>query len=457
MAGKYEIDMVHGSLMPKIIRFSIPLIITNMLQMFYNAADLIVVGRFAGSNSLAAVGSTGALTAFFVNFFMGLALGANVIISQQIGASRIKAAKKSVHTAVTISIIVGVFVAITGFFLAKPLLILTGCTSDVIDEATIYMKIIFLGMPAQMVYNYAAAILRAVGDTKHPLYFLSLAGVLNIVLNIVLVAGFGRKADGVAIATVFAQTVSAVLIIRLLMRYKGVCRLRIKRLGINKESLIGMMKLGLPSGIQSSLFSLSNIVIQSTVNSFGTAVMAGSAAAGNIEGFVYTAMNAVANAAVAFSGQNAGAKRPERISRVLKDCIIVDLILASVLGAVCIGFSKNLVSIYIPSGDAAVLAGVQKLSIIGGTYLLCGIMETLSYTIRGMGKSVLPMLISLVGVCGFRILWVFAVLPLNRTFIMLMIGYPVSWSIVIVFNFIYYKKVKSDFTKRILEEKLTDA
>lgn len=449
MAGKYEIDMTKGSLLPKIVRFSIPLIITNLLQMLYNAADLIVVGQFAGSRSLAAVGSTGALTTFFVNFFMGLALGANVIISQQIGAGEIEKAKKSVHTAICIGAIVGTVIAIAGFILARPLLELTGCTADVIDEAEIYMKIIFIGMPAQMIYNYAAAVLRAVGDTKHPLYYLSLAGILNIILNIILVAGFSRRADGVAIATIIAQYVSAVLVIRFLLRYDGVCKIRFKDLKINKNSLLSMIRLGLPSGIQNSLFALSNIVIQSTINSFGTAVMAGSAAAGNIEGFIYTAMNAVAAASVAFSGQNIGAKKPRRVGRVIKDCIVVDLILAAVLGAVAIIFAENLVKIYIPADHDAIKAGVIKLITIGSTYLLCGIMETLSCAIRGMGKSVMPMVISLIGVCGFRMLWVFIILPLNHTFQMLLLSYPISWSIVIILLMIYYRKVKTNLIQEI--------
>lgn len=453
MAKNYEIDMTRGSLLPKIVKFCIPLILTNLLQVFYNAADIIVAGRFAGGHAIAAIGSSGHIFNLFTNFFIGMSLGSNVVIAQQVGSGDNEGAKKTIHTSVALSAVFGLMIAVVGFFLSREILVLTNCNADVIDQAALYLKILFLGMPAQMIYNYCAAILRSVGDTKHPLTYLSISGAVNVVLNVIMVVCFKRAADGVAIATVISQYLSLILIVRFLTKQKGICRLEIKRLRFHFESLKRILIIGLPSGIQSTTFSLSNVIIQSSVNSFGTAVVAGNAASSNIEAFLFTAIDSVAAAALAFTGQNVGAKRVDRIKRVLQDCVLVDIIICSLLGTLAFVFAKQALSIYLPNLPKAVEAGSIRLMIFAASMIIGGIMNALTRTCNGMGKSLGAMIISIIGVCVFRIVWVYTVLPLSNTFFTLMISYPITWSITAFITFLYYLHCKK--TLQIKFEKET--
>lgn len=448
--------MTKGSLLPKIIKFCIPLVFTNLLQVFYNAADIIVAGRFAGEHALAAIGSSAQIFALFTSLFIGMSLGANVVISQQIGEGNRKGVENSVHTSVALSTTFGVFIAIAGYFFSKNLLLLTNCNADVLDQASLYLKILFLGMPAQMVYNYCAAILLSIGDTKHPLYFLSISGVLNIILNIIMVVCFKKAADGVAIATVISQYLSVILILRLLIKDKGICHLNIKKIKFHYKSLKNIILIGLPTGLQSCAFSLSNVVIQGAINSFGTSVVAGSTAASNIESFFYTACDAVYSAGLAFTGQNVGAKNTNRIKRVAKDCILVQFVLCAVLGAVGIIFSSQLLSIYLPNSPKATVAGKERLIIFASCMFICSLMNLFSRMCNGMGKSLASMFITLIGACALRVVWVYTILPIHRTFTLLMICMPVSWLITGIANFIYYLHCKKQLSKQFeLERNLT--
>lgn len=449
LAKGYEIDMTHGKLLPKIIKFCIPLMLSNLLQVFYNAADVIVAGRFAGQHAIAAIGSSTHIFSLFTNFFIGMSMGANVVISQQIGSGDTDSAQKSVHTSVTVSAVFGTLIAVAGFFLSRGMLVLTNCTPDVLEQASLYLKILFLGMPAQMVYNYCAAILRSAGDTKHPLYFLTISGILNIILNVIMVTVFHKMADGVAIATVISQYVSVVLVMRLLLRTDGVCNLNPKKLGIDKDSLKAILRVGLPTGIQSTVFSISNVVIQSSVNTFGTAVVAGSAAAANIESFEFTAMDSVSTAALAFTGQNVGARRIDRLKMIAIDCIFVTTAVAVTLGVITAVFAKNLLAIYIPGETKAIASGAVRVTIFGLSYFICGIMNIFARMCCGMYRSLGSMIISMTGACGLRILWIYTVLPLHRSFFMLMLCYPISWGITMIALFIYYKHSKKDLKLKL--------
>lgn len=451
VSKSYEIDMLHGKLLPKIIKFCIPLILTNLLQVLYNAADVIVAGRYAGEKAIAAIGSSGSVFALFTNFFIGLSLGVNVVITQQIGSGDTEKVKRSVHTAVGTGVIAGVGIAVIGFFLSKQILILTNCTPEVIGQATLYLKILFLGMPAQMVYNYSAAILRSVGDTKHSLYFLSISGLLNVILNIVMVVGFGKMADGVAIATVISQYFSVILIVRLLIKDKSICHIDIKKIKIDIDIFKKIMKVGLPSGIQSTVFSLSNVVIQGAINSFGTAVIAGSAASANVEGFVYTAMDSVSAAALAFTGQNIGAKRLNRLKIIAKDCCLVSTVISLSLATIISLLSKQIIGIYVPGQPQVINYGATRLIMIVIPYFICGVMNIFARMNCGMEKSFGSMVISITGACGLRILWIAAILPFHRTFSTLIWCYAVSWSITMIMQFIYYiynkKQLQKEFDK----------
>ncbi|MBQ4637690.1 MAG: MATE family efflux transporter, partial [Clostridia bacterium] len=345
-SNKYEMELYTGSLIKKMLVFAFPLMVTGILQLLYNAADLIVVGRFAGSEALAAVGATGSLTGLMVNFFMGISVGASVCVSRAYGAGDLKELSKAVHTSITVSLIAGIFLAILGNIACRPLLRLMGTPDDVIDGASLYMHILFSGMPANMVYNFGAAILRAVGDTKRPLYFLTIAGICNVLLNLFCVIVLNMSVEGVAIATVASQVISMILVIRCLCVSGGSVRLDFKRLRIHKEPMLEILKMGLPAGLQSSLFAISNVLIQSSVNSFGSIVMAGNAAAGNLEGFVYTGMNAIYQADITFASQNRGAKQYGRMRKVLWISMMLVSIIGIVMGMTFYLCAEPLVSLY---------------------------------------------------------------------------------------------------------------
>ncbi len=411
-------DLTSGPMLQKIILFSVPLAASSILQLLFNAADVVVVGRFAGSTALAAVGSNGALINLLVNLFVGLSLGANVVAARCFGARDEKGVQDTVHTAVALGLVSGVLLAVVGFCAARGLLELMSCPEDVISLSTLYLKIYFIGMPMTMLYNFSSALLRAVGDTKRPLYCLAAAGIINVVLNLVFVIGFSMSVAGVALATIISQTVSALLVTGMLVREEGALRLDLRRLAFHAGTLKQILLIGLPAGLQSTVFSLSNVVIQSSINSFGSMVVAGNSASSNLEGFVYTAMNAFAQAAVTFTSQNIGARK----------CLLCVVVTGLVLGGGAALAGHQLLRFY--SSDTAVIAtGAERLRLICGFYLLCGIMDVLASSLRGLGYSVLPMVVSLVGVCVLRLVWIATIFQLNRTPFMLYISYPISWAL----------------------------
>lgn len=420
-------DMCHGSLFRKMLVFTLPLMLSGILQLLFNAADVIVVGQFAGSESLAAVGSTSSLTNLLVNLFIGLSVGVNVLVARFYGAQQEQEAQETVHTAVVISVLGGIVLAFLGIWLAEPLLTLMDTPENVIRYSVLYMRIYFAGMPVMLLYNFGSAILRAIGDTRRPLYFLAVAGVINVVLNLVFVICFHMGVAGVATATVISQCVSAALIVRCLMKSEGCIRLRPDRLRIHWGKLAKIARIGLPAGVQGMLFSISNVLIQSSVNSFGSIAMAGNTAAQNVEGFVYTSMNAVHQTAVSFTSQNLGGKQYKRINRILLECVLFVTVIGLVLGNGAYLLGHQILGIY--SSDAEVVTyGMERLSIICTTYCLCGIMDVMVGSIRGLGYAVLPMIVSLMGACVFRIIYIYTVFEWDRTLHTLYISYPISWA-----------------------------
>lgn len=440
-SNKYEMDMCNGPLLLKIIRYSIPLILSGILQLLFNAADIIVVGRFAGNHALAAVGSTSSLINLLVNLFMGLSVGANVLVARYYGGNKEKEISETVHTAILTAVLCGVILVFAGFFLARPLLILMGTPADVLNHAVLYMQIYFAGMPVMLVYNYGSAILRAVGDTKRPLYYLMIAGVVNIILNLIFVIWFHMDVAGVALATVISQIISAGLIIRCLMKADNSYKLELKKLKISAGKFGRMMQIGIPAGLQGSIFSISNVLIQSSVNSFGSIVMAGNTAAANIEGFVYMAMNALHQTALSFTGQNMGAGNHKRIYRIMWICLGLVTLIGVVMGNGAYLLGNILVGIY--SADAEVIQyGIIRLSVICTTYFLCGLMDVMVGVLRGMGYAVMPMIVSLTGACGLRVLWVFTVFAANRSLLVLYLSYPVTWTVTFVAHLVCFMIVK---------------
>lgn len=437
MEKRYEMDMCSGPVLKKILAFSLPLILSSMLQLLFNAADIVVVGRFAGPTALAAVGSTGPLINLILNLFMGLSVGVSVAVARHYGAREYEDVHDTVHTAMLMSLVSSLVCLILGVTLARPLLRLMGSPADVIDQAATYVRIYFFGVPASLFYNFGSGILRAVGDTKRPLYYLSVAGVLNVALNLVFVIKFHMGVAGVALATIISQYLSAALIGLCLIRSESCYHLNPKELAFHKDKAAAIVRVGVPAGLQASVFSLSNIVIQSAINSFGSINMAGSAAAANIEGFIYVAVNSLAQAALSFTSQNMGAKRYDRIGKICGVTLLLVLLIGSFVGISSVIFSKTLLGLY--STDPAVIAaGVIRLTIIGLTYPLCGIMDSLACMMRGMGKSLGPMIVTILGACGLRIVWIYLVLPLNPTFSMLFFSYPITWTITSLTHFVFY-------------------
>ena len=431
--------MCHGPLFSKIIMFAIPLILSGVLQLLFNAADIVVVGRFTGSHALAAVGSTSSLINLLVNLFIGVSVGANVLLGKFCGAQDYKNASETVHTAIYIAIWGGVIMIFAGLILARPLLELMGTPMDVIDLSVLYMRIYFIGMPAFMIYNFGAAILRAVGDTKRPLYFLTVAGVVNVLFNLLFVIVFKMGVAGVALATIISETISAGLIILSLMQSDGILRLHLKEMKFDK--VVGMLKIGLPAGLQGMIFNISNILIQSSVNSFGSVVMAGNTAASNIEGFVYTSMNAIYQTSLSFTSQNMGAKQYHRIDKILLQCLGVVTAVGLVLGVGAFLCGHTLLGIYSSSEDV-ITHGISRLSVVSASYFLCGIMDVMVGSLRGMGYSIMPMLVSLTGACLFRVIWIFTIFQMEHTLFSLYISYPISWILTFSAHVICYLVVR---------------
>jgi len=450
MKKSYEMDMCSGPVLGKVLLYSVPLMLSGILQLLFNAADVIVVGRYAGSQSLAAVGSTTALINLLINIFIGLSVGVNVLVAQYYGAKREKDISETIHTAVAVSLISGTFLIFVGLFAAEPLLKLMGTPDDVINKSVIYMKIFFAGMPATMFYNFGSAVLRAVGDTRRPLYFLTAAGVINVILNLFFVIQFDMDVAGVALATVISQVISAGLVFRCLLKSEGALKLTIKNLKINKIKLKRIVKVGLPAGMQGAIFSISNVLIQSSVNSFGSIAMAGNTAAQNIEGFIYNAMNAVYQTNLSFTSQNFGGRKYKRIGRITVTCVAVVAVVGFSLGMLTYSAGSVLLGIY--SSDPEVIRiGLMRLSIIGTLYFLCGIMDTMVGSIRGMGYSILPMCVSLAGACGLRIVWVFTIFQWSRSLTTLYLSYPFTWVVTGLIHIFCFNMIRKKFPKEDME------
>ena len=446
MKKSYEIDMLNGALLPKILLFAVPLAISSILQLLFNAADVIVLGRYVSAEALAAVGSTSSFVNLLVNFFIGISVGVNVMVGQSYAKHNDSMVFDVVHTAIGTSIVAGIIFIFVGIGLSEPLMILMGSPDEVRYMSVLYLQIYFIGMPFILLYNFGAAILRAVGDTKRPLYYLLFAGVVNVVLNLYFVIEWNMGVAGVAIATSVSNFISALLVLRTLMKEKGILRVELRKVRIDPKVLIRICKIGLPAGLQSCFFSISNMVIQSSINSFGTIAMAGSTAASNIENFVYSGMNAVYQANLSFTSQNVGAGRYSRINRILGACIAACTILGLPLQTLACIFGPQLLSIY--NNDPDVIAsGLERLLIICGTYVLCGYGDVLVGSLRGMGDAFTPMIITLAGVCGLRIVWILTILNIFPSLFVLYLCYPVSWIVTALLQLSHFAKIRRKFPK----------
>ncbi len=429
--SKYEIDMCHGSLLDKLIVFALPLMLSGILQLMFNAVDIIVVGRFSGSTALAAVGSTSALINVFTNLFIGISQGANVLTARLFASKKDKEISDTVHTSIALALISGVVMAVIGLVFSKGALILMGTPDNVLDQAALYIRIYFLGMPFFMLYNYGAAILRAVGDTRRPLFFLIISGVVNACLNVFLVVVFHLDVAGVAIATVVSQMISCVLVLRCLVQTTSSYRLSLRNLRIRGWCMKRIFQVGIPAGIQSTVINFSNVLLQSSVNSFGYTAMAGYTAANNLFGFLYVSVNAITQACMSFTSQNYGAGEWKRMRRILLECLCLTCSIALILGGCAYLFGPYILQIY--TEDSAVIAcGMEVLTYTTLTYFLCGIMDLFPGALRGMGYSTAPMIFSIIGTVGTRLVWIYGIFPHNRTLATLFISYPASWIITIL-------------------------
>ena len=447
--GTYELDMTTGALLPKMLRFALPLMLSSVLQLLFNAADVAVVGQYAGDDSLAAVGSTSALINLLTNLFLGLSIGANVLSAKYYAAKQMDRVQKVVHTAVTVSLISGLILTVIGVCFAPFFLELMGSPDGVLELASVYLRIYFLGMPAMMLYNFGSSLLRSKGDTKRPLYFLTLAGVINVVLNLVFVIVFRLDVKGVALATIISQYVSATLILLCLIKEKDEAfRLVLKKLGIDKSTLILLVRIGVPAGLQGVVFAISNVIIQASVNGFGEIFIAGSSAASSIEGFVWVSMNAFHQAALTFTSQNIGAKKYSRINKILVCALGCAIFAGAVFGNLAYLFGRPLLGIYTDS-SAPIDDGMLRLGIVCTTYFLCGMMDTIVGSIRGLGYGTMPTIVSVIGACGLRLLWIATIFQIDQfhTPRMLFISYPVSWGITFLVHLVCFLIVRKRFPK----------
>lgn len=453
---KKEIDFTTGPLFVPILLFTLPVLATGILQFLYNTADTLIVSNFAadGESALAAVTSTGSLSNLITGLFIGLSVGASVTLSHSLGSGRKDEAGDVVHTSISIAAILGVIVGILGFIACKPLLVMMDSPADVLDQAALYMKIIFIGMPAQMVYNYGAALLRAKGDTKRPLYFLMVSGAVNVIFNLVFVIVFHLDVAGVALATIISQYLSATLVIIRLCRLDDECRLHLKKLRISRHLLTKIIKVGIPAGIQGCLFSFSNVIIQSSVNSFDTIGVAGNGAAASIDGLIYIALNSFYHASLTFSGQNLGAKDLKRVNKTCYYCLALVLIIGIPLCLVCYAFGEPLLGIFLSDGNAAnkqaiLEFGMRRMFYTTIFYFLCGTMEVMSGMLRGLGASTTSMVVSLIGACAMRVVWIYTVFAAYRTPEALYISYPISWFATTVVLYICYLFILHRIKKRM--------
>ncbi|WP_035791904.1 MATE family efflux transporter [Butyrivibrio sp. AE3006] len=448
---KYEIDMTEGALLPKILLFSIPLMISSVLQLLFNAADIVVVGQFSGdetmgANCVAAIGSTGSVINMLLSVFMGLSVGVNVLAARYFAGKQKKEMSETVHTTVALALIGGVIIAVIGVLASKPILGLMGSPEEVIDLSALYMRIYFVGMPVTLLYNFGAAVLRATGDTRRPLYYLMGAGVINVILNLIFVILLHMHVAGVALATIIAQAVSAALIVRALMKTEESYKLDLRKIHVNMDKAKRIIRVGLPAGLQGTIFSFSNVLIQSSINEFGATAMAGSAAGANLEGFVYMAMNSIYQACVSFTSQNVGAGKADRIGKVLRNCLAIVAVVGLAMGNLFYILGPKLVGIYTAEPDT-IKFGVERMAIICTLYFLCGCMDVICGSLRGMGYSTVPMIVSIVGACGLRIVWILTIFRIYHSLTVLYISYPVTWFITasahLISYFIIKKKVVS--------------
>lgn len=454
----YEIDMTSGPLLSKIIQFSFSLILTNVLQLLYNAADLVIVGQFShGSNAVGAIGATGALTNLLVNLFIGLSVGVSVLVARGYGLNDRAKVEKVVHTALSVAFISGIIIMTVGLLCSRVFLIWMGTPDVILDQAVLYLAIYFIGAPFNMVYNFGASILRATGDTKRPFYFLAIAGLANVVFNFIFVYFFNMDVAGVAIGTVVAQMISAVLVVLCLRRQPGLCRFSFRKLGVHWKSFFEMIKIGFPASIQSCVFSISNVLIQSSINSFdvilgGTATpyANGSSSAASIEAFVLMSMSALYQASLNFTGQNYAAGQYKRVRKVLGLCIASVIVVGIVLGAICVIFGKSLLAIYIPGDMEAIGYGYRRLVLLCSLYFFCGIMDVTVGQLRGLGRSFVPMCVSIAGICGLRVVWIYTIFAVHRSWEMLLFSYPVTWVITGAAHLICYYFIQRKFPKEDL-------
>ncbi len=445
---KYEIDMCNGPVLKKMLFFSVPLICSGVLQLLFNAVDVVVVGRFAGDNSLAAVGATTSLINLLVNLFVGLSIGANVLVARFYGAKQQKELDETVHTSIMLSILGGIILTIIGVAFAPIFLKWMATPANILGLASTYLRVYFLGMIPMLVYNYGAAILRAVGDTQRPLYYLITAGVINVTLNLVFVIVFHWGVFGVGLATTISQIVSAILVVKCLIKGTGSIKLVPKELKIHKDKLVRIMKIGIPAGLQGVLFSISNVIIQSSINSFGEIVVAGNSAAANIEGFIYVAMNSIYQATISFTSQNYGAGKYDRINKILFNGLGIVTIIGLAMGIGCYLAGPQLLAIYTDS-PAVIAEGMVRFSYIALPYVLCGIMEVFVGSMRGMGYVMAPMIVSLIGACVLRLIWIGTIFQVDRfhTIGMLYLIYPISWVVTTIAHIVTYIVIRKKMGK----------
>ncbi len=444
----YGIDMTSGPLWGRIALFTVPLMFSSFLQLLYNAADNVVVGRFAydGEAALAAVSSTGSLINLIVNMFIGLSVGTSIVVARYIGARADREVHETVHTSIAISVIFGLILVIIGVSAARPLLKMMNSPENVLDKASLYMRIYFAGMPFNMLYNFGSAVLRAVGDTRRPLYILIFSGIVNVLLNLLFVIVFHMDVDGVALATIISQAISAVLVVMCLIRSQGNIRLFPKKLRIYPKRLAELARYGLPAGLQGMVFSISNVLIQSSINGFKSTVMAGNGAASNIEGFVYAVMNTLYQASLTFTGQNVGAGKIKRVSKITLICAVYVTAVGLIGGLGVYAIGDKLIAIYNPD-PYVISAGILRLKYVCRPYVLCGIMDMLVGSLRGMGKSIMPMIVSLLGACALRVVWIFTVFRADPTLETLYVSYPISWAVTAFAHFCCYLAVYSKLKK----------
>lgn len=456
----HSIDMLNGPIFPKILLFALPLAATGILQLLFNAADVIVVGKFAGSTSLAAVGATSSLINLLVGLFMGVSIGVNILIARELGCRQYERVQRAVHCAFALGLILGAVVLAVGLSLSAPLLRLMDTPEDVLPLSSVYLRIYFLGVPGMLLYNFGAAVLRAFGDTRRPLVFLALSGVVNVLLNLFFVIVCRLGVAGVAIATVVSQYISLFLVVRCLMRANDCSRLTLRKIRLYRHEAVQMIQIGLPAGLQSVIFNISNVMIQSSINSFGSDVMAANTAAANLEAFIYTATNAVFHASVTFTSQNLGASRLSRIPRILGACLATVLLIGVPMGAALYVFARPLLGLYIAKSDASYAAvmqyGLIRIIYIGALEFLCGLMELGSGMVRGLGRSWLPMFVSAAGACGLRIIWIYTVFRIWHTLPSLYLSYPVSWVITTLTHLLCYHTIYRGLLRRVPEHTILE-